>query len=173
MRIELPATGCQPDLDGQPGQTRPGAPSGGRKGTQTAQRPFDVKRHIVIETCPTQPLADGDGGILEGVFGFAGVASILENGDEIGVDLIHMAAGTAFELHTHPGAHILVVREGRGSITIDGVDYKMRPGDTVYVPAQYPHGVRAGLTTNVSFLAFGVPHMPLSSPERMTLVKPQ
>jgi quercetin dioxygenase-like cupin family protein len=138
------------------------------------QRPFDAERHIVnLENCPKEPVTDGDGGILEGIFGFAGVASVLENGHAIGVDIINMAAGSAFPLHTHPGAHILVIREGRGSISVDGVDYHLGSGDTIFVPAQYPHGVSAGLTAGVSFLAFGVPHMPLSHPKRMTLVEPQ
>jgi quercetin dioxygenase-like cupin family protein len=81
-----------------------------------------------------------------------------------------MAAGTAFELHTHPGAHILVIRDGRGSIAIDGVTYDLSEDDSIYVPADYAHGVSAGANSGMTFLAFGVPHLPIDAPDRMTLV---
>jgi quercetin dioxygenase-like cupin family protein len=133
--------------------------------------PFDPKQHIVnLRDCPHEVVSDGAGSVLRGVYGLSGAGATLDNGDAIGVDSITMAAGTAFELHTHPGAHILVVQEGKGCITVDGVDYVISEGDTIYVPARYPHGVSASIDCGVSFHAFGVPHMPVSSPDRMTLV---
>lgn len=136
------------------------------------QAAFDPQQHIVnLRDCPQEEVSDGAGGVLQGVFGLSGAVAFLDNGDAIGLDSITMAAGSAFELHTHPGAHILVVQEGKGSITIDGVDYVVVDGDSIYVPAKYPHGVSAAIDRGISFLAFGVPHMPVSAPDRMTLVE--
>jgi quercetin dioxygenase-like cupin family protein len=122
-------------------------------------------------------LVNPDGIALDGIAGVAGAAEALElgmeSGTQIGVDRIVMVAGAEFELHTHPGAHILYVLRSRGFIHVDGIDYEMSAGDSVYVPANYPHGVRTDRTAEESLelLAFGVPHLPLTSTSRMTLVE--
>jgi quercetin dioxygenase-like cupin family protein len=66
----------------------------------------------------------------------------------------------------------LYVLASRGFIHIDGTDYLMTQGDSVYVPANYPHGVKTDPTVEqpLEILAFGVPHAPLDSRHRMTLV---
>jgi quercetin dioxygenase-like cupin family protein len=130
-------------------------------------------RIVNLDASPREDLSDGAGGRLDGVFGHAGVRDFLAGGDPIGVDKLVMQAGTAFGLHTHPGAHVLVVVEGRGVISFEGAEYEMRAGDTVFVPATYAHAVGAAKDSGVSLLAFGVPHMPLSSDHRMTLVEEQ
>lgn len=133
---------------------------------------FDPERHIVnLGGVIADPVSDGAGGTFHDIRGRAGANGNTERGDAVGVDLIQMAAGSAFELHTHPGAHILVIREGKGSILIDGASYSLSEGDSIYVPASYIHGVRAGATTGMTFLAFGVPHLPINAPDRMTLVE--
>ncbi len=135
---------------------------------------FNPLLHIVnLEGKLADGVNDGTGGVFSDIRGRSGVRAAMPNGVAIGVDLIEMAAGTAFEPHTHSGAHVLVVREGRGSIAIDGIDYPLREGDSVYVPADYAHGVSAGSDSGMLFIAFGVPHLPISSPDRMTLVKPE
>ena len=93
-------------------------------------------------------------------------------GMRIGVDRIVLQPGSEFELHTHPGDHILYVLSSRGIIHVDGTDFVMRAGDTVYVPANYAHGVRTepSVSDPLEILAFGVPHTPLDSPRRMTVV---
>lgn len=136
---------------------------------------FDPDKHILnIFTEPEVKMLSSDGSVLMGILGVAGASEVIESGVEIGADRIIMQPGAAFELHTHPGAHILYVLESRGFIHIDGVDYEMTKGDTVYVPANYAHGVKTNRQVAEPFqlLAFGVPHMPVTSTERMTLVSP-
>lgn len=136
------------------------------------QEHFDPDLHIASLSGPIDgDISDGTGGMFRDIHGLAGVSATMLNGERIGVDLIKMAAGTAFELHTHPGAHVLVVREGTGWISIDRVTYRLYADDSIYVPAHYAHGVSAALDSGICFLAFGVPHMPISSQQRMTLVQ--
>lgn len=135
---------------------------------------FDPNKHIQnIAKEPDAKLLSSDGSVLSGIMGVAGAAEIIENDWEIGVDRLKMESGSAFELHTHPGAHILYVLKSRGFIHIDGVDYELGQGDTVYVPADYAHGIKTNTNVRTPFelLAFGVPHMPISSQNRMTLVE--
>ncbi|MEU9123221.1 cupin domain-containing protein [Streptomyces sp. NPDC048506] len=136
---------------------------------------FDPDRHIRnIYREPTVALLSPYGEVLRGIRGTPGVTEELPAAPEIGVDRIVMQPGSAFELHTHPGAHILYVLRARGFIHVDGTDYEMAEGDTVYVPAHYPHGVRTHPEAEapVEFLSFGIPHMPLDSPRRMSFVSP-
>lgn len=134
---------------------------------------FTPDEHIVnVFTGPEAKMFASDDSPLEGILGVAGASAVIETGQKIGADRIIMESGTRFELHTHPGAHILYVMASRGYIHIDGVDYEMAEGDTVYVPAKYPHGVKTNTSVSapLEILAFGVPHMPVSSTKRMTLV---
>ncbi|ARF53272.1 cupin domain-containing protein [Streptomyces gilvosporeus] len=136
---------------------------------------FDPERHIRnIYREPAVALLSPHGEVLRGISGTSGASEEFPAAQEIGVDRIVMQPGSAFELHTHPGAHILYVLRARGLIHVDGTDYEMTEGDTVYVPAHYAHGVRTHPDAEgpVEFLAFGIPHMPLDSPHRMSLVAP-
>ncbi|MCC3769584.1 cupin domain-containing protein [Streptomyces sp. UNOC14_S4] len=136
---------------------------------------FDPEKHIRhLGAEPVIGLLDPRGRVLPGISGTAGVAERIAAGAEIGIDRIMMKPGSAFALHTHPGAHILYVLRARGIIHVDGTDYAMAEGDTVYVPAHYAHGVRTlgDSRTPLEFLAFGVPHMPLDSSRRMSFVEP-
>ena|SRR5437899_9173886 len=134
---------------------------------------FFPERHIRnVLTEPEVKLLSSDGSILQGIMGVAGATEIIDSGSEIGADRIIMQPGARFELHTHPGAHILYVLKSRGFIHVDGVDHVMAAGDTVFVPANFAHGVKtdASVAEPLEILAFGVPHMPVDSQERMTLV---
>ena len=134
---------------------------------------FDADRHIrSVGRTPDAKLLAPDGSVLAGIMGVAGAAETIGSGMEIGVDRLRMESGSKFDLHIHPGAHILYVLKSRGFIHIDGVDYRIGEGDTVYVPADYPHGIKTDARVSAPFelLAFGAPHMPISSQQRMTLV---
>ncbi|MER7460026.1 cupin domain-containing protein [Micromonospora sp. NPDC126480] len=138
------------------------------------QAQFDPQRHIQnLSTGQERKLLSNDGSILDGILGVPGAAELIETGVEIGVDRIVMSPGAEFELHTHPGAHILYVLKSRGFIHVDGVDYDMVEGDSVYVPARFAHGVKTNRSVDEPFeiLAFGVPHMPIDSRDRMTVVR--
>lgn len=134
---------------------------------------FNPKKHIQnIYEGSLVDLLHSDGSVLPGIRGVAGAGAVSGPNMNIGADRIIMQPGSAFELHTHPGAHILYILQSRGFIHIDGEDYEMRAGDTVYVPAHYPHGVRTNKKVDepLELLAFGAPHTPIDSQSRMTVV---
>ncbi|MEO3890674.1 cupin domain-containing protein [Nonomuraea sp. B5E05] len=136
-------------------------------------REFEATQHIQnVFTGSEVKLLGSDGSVLPGILGVAGVSELLKPGVEIGVDRIIMQSGSEFALHTHPGAHILYVLRSHGFIHVDGVDYEMAQGDTVYVPARFAHGVKTNPKAREAFeiLAFGVPHMPIDSEHRMEFV---
>jgi quercetin dioxygenase-like cupin family protein len=141
---------------------------------ETAVRSFSSSEHIknVLDGQWTS-LYDEAGHELPGIRGRAGAYSMTFSGHEIGVDLIEMQPGSAFGLHVHPGDHILYVISGIGSVHVDGVDHRVKEGDTVYIPAEYPHGVKTveDSVLPVRFLAFGHPHKHLDATDRMRLVK--
>ncbi len=104
--------------------------------------------------------------------GRAGAYSVSLTGHEIGVDLIEMQPGSFFPLHVHAGDHILFVLKGTGCVSIDSVDHTVTEGDTIFIPAEYPHGVKTlpGYEFPFAFLAFGHPHKHLEATDRMQCV---
>lgn len=114
---------------------------------------------------------DDEGNRLPGIQGVGGSRARTEGGLAIGVDRIVMQPGSAFPLHTHEGDHLLAILSGKGSIHVDGVVYELTSGDSIYVPAEYPHGVGGPLDDEpFEILAFGIPHHPIDSHTRMRLV---
>jgi quercetin dioxygenase-like cupin family protein len=113
------------------------------------------------------------GETLPGIRGRAGAILQTEEGVEFGADLIEMQPGSAFALHTHPGNHILYIIKGSGMVHCDGVDYHVRKGDTIAIPAEYPHGVKTYTSAPgpLIFLAVGHPHKAIDSRDRMKLVE--
>jgi quercetin dioxygenase-like cupin family protein len=118
-------------------------------------------------------LLDERGRELPGIRGKAGVAGRSADGREFGADRIEMEPGTAFPLHTHEGDHILYVERGRGYVHVNGVDHRVGAGDTIFVPAHYPHGVQTDPACEEPFvfLAVGYPHRHVQARDRMTLVE--
>jgi quercetin dioxygenase-like cupin family protein len=137
-------------------------------------RDFDPHAHIrCIDKMPEARVRDGRGDWLEGVVGRSGVRADGHHGAPIGLDQIEMQPGTRFDMHDHAGDHILYVLEGDGGITINGITHHLSAGDSVFVPAEYPHGVTTieGAVKPFRFLAFGVPHKPLDDDHRMRLIE--
>jgi len=118
-------------------------------------------------------LFDEEGRKLEGIRGRAGAAAVTEAGIEFGADLIEMQPGSEFPLHTHAGDHLLYIIGGPGIVHVDGVDHRVVEGDTVYVPAEYPHAVRTIATSPRALvvLAVGHPHKHVSAHDRMHVVE--
>jgi glyoxylate utilization-related uncharacterized protein len=141
---------------------------------ESAARAFCASDHLknILEGQWTN-LFDEEGNVLPGIRGRAGACSMTFFGFEIGVDFIEMQPGAEFALHTHQGEHILFVVKGNGCVHIDGVDQRVKEGDTIFIPAEYPHGVKtvSDYEAPFQFLAFGCPHMSLDSTDRMHLVK--
>jgi quercetin dioxygenase-like cupin family protein len=114
---------------------------------------------------------DSDGRILEGIRGRMGAVGTGIHGMEIGVDLIEMQPGTAFPLHIHDGDHILYVESGEGTVHIDGKNRVIKKGDTIYIAAEYSHGIQGpekGKKKPLVIVAFGHPHTPVESKHRMS-----
>ena len=112
---------------------------------------------------------------LPDIYGRAGVACPTMEGVEIGADLIEMQPGSAFPLHIHPGQHILYIIRGEGIVHVDGVDHHIKEGDTIFIPAEYPHGVKTFETTTalpLTLLAIGYPHKDIEATDRMRIVDP-
>jgi quercetin dioxygenase-like cupin family protein len=138
-------------------------------------RAFDPNtHHRSIDKATIIRLRDGLGGYLAGITGRAGPSATGFSGLAIGLDEITMEPGTRFSLHEHEGDHILYVLEGRGAIAIGGSVYSLAAGDSVYVPAECPHGVTtvSEADERFRFLAFGLPHRPLDDDGRMQIVEP-
>lgn len=140
---------------------------------RTAARSFVSEMHIRnLMRGEWVSLFDESGKELPGIRGRIGVSALTAGHTEVGVDLIEMSPGSSFPLHTHDGDHILYIHSGTGSVHINGTDHPVGPGDSVFIPAEYPHGVRAShnSTEPLVFLAFGHPHKHLSATDRMHLV---
>lgn len=112
--------------------------------------------------------------MLPGIRGRSGVAGLppgLGIEGEMGIDLIEMEPGTSFPLHTHPGAHILFVLEGEGTVSIADKTYATKPGDCYFIPGDASHAVSA--SHRHTFLAIGFPHHALTDPQRMAVQEPR
>jgi quercetin dioxygenase-like cupin family protein len=117
-------------------------------------------------------MVDDSGNSLTGIRGRSGVAAPTVEGIEIGADVIEMLPGSAFPYHTHSGEHILYVIQGSGYVYIDGIDHSIKEGDTIFIAAEYPHGVKTDKIATSPFLllAFGYPHKHIGSLDRMRIV---
>ena len=97
---------------------------------------------------------------------------LLDNGI-MGTDLLHLAPGKSFELHTHPGHHLLYTVMGQGTVTFDGIVHKVTPGMLYLIPANVPHAVGADPDHFHVIMAIGAsPYKALDDPDRMALVVP-
>lgn len=94
----------------------------------------------------------------------------LHTNGNLGVDLLRVEPGDSFPIHTHPGDHLLLCVAGTGSISIGRKTYVVKPGDLYMVPGLIPHAVGAADDDFHVLAAFGSPHKPVASPDRMTLV---
>jgi mannose-6-phosphate isomerase-like protein (cupin superfamily) len=62
-----------------------------------------------------------------------------------------MAPGEWLGLHRHDPDETYYVIEGRGVVTLDGVNHDVRPGSAVFIPGGVEHGVRCGQGPNLRF----------------------
>ena len=116
---------------------------------------------------------DNHGNMLDGIVGVKAASGILDDGHEMGLDVVSMENGSEFPLHTHPGYHILYILKGPGIIHYDGTDYVVDSHSSIFVPAADPHGVKT-LSDNpdpLKFIAIGYPYKHVNSTERMELVE--
>ena len=110
--------------------------------TTGSRESIDPLVHIVnLERGSRLPCIDESGEVLAGIHGLEGVSGMLPDGTEVGIDSIEMESGASFAPHVHDGAHILVVTAGVGELVVGGQRYVLRPGDSVFVPADLPHAM--------------------------------
>jgi quercetin dioxygenase-like cupin family protein len=135
-------------------------------------RRFDPNKHIqsLLGRDPVE-MYDDNHQRLSDIRGVGGAGGVTADGVALGVDRIIMWPGSAFPLHTHEGHHLLYVLSGAGGLHVDGIDYVLTSGDSIYVPADYPHGVIGPQEgAPLIILAFGIPHHPIESSTRMRVV---
>lgn len=139
-----------------------------------AKRLFDPAEHLVqLKAGNFVPMYDELGKVLDGIRGKLGAVGLSAFGEELGLDYVEMEPGAAFPLHVHPGDHILYfVGEAEGLVHVDRQDIHVNPGSSLFIPADYPHGVKTFAASDrpLCFVAFGHPHKHVSSKHRMMLV---
>jgi mannose-6-phosphate isomerase-like protein (cupin superfamily) len=63
--------------------------------------------------------------------------------DTVGCEYVAMPPGQVLAPHIHSKAHsFILIIAGHGVVSIDGRDFDIGPGHTVYIPAGIAHGFR-------------------------------
>ena len=66
----------------------------------------------------------------------------LAQNDAVSLTLFSFSKGEEISTHTSHGDALVTCLEGVGRITVDGVDYMLREGEAILMPAEHPHAVR-------------------------------
>lgn len=85
-----------------------------------------------------------------------------------GADVIRFSPGEGVGLHTHVGAHILMVTKGKGILTYYEEKHPMYEGMVYLVPSNVPHAIDA--TTELVIISVGNDHQPADSVKRLEVV---
>lgn len=88
---------------------------------------------------------------------------------KFGADIIRFEAGKGVGLHTHVGAHILLVTKGKGTLTYHTEKHQMFEGMIYLVPSNVPHAIDA--ETELVLIAIGNDHQPADSESRLEVVQ--
>lgn len=72
-------------------------------------------------------------------------------GDRMMVALMHKAAGTGAEPHSHPNEQWIYVMEGTLEATVDGKTATVGAGSVIYVPSNVVHSTRVVGSRDVTF----------------------
>jgi quercetin dioxygenase-like cupin family protein len=98
-----------------------------------------------------------------------GTGTPLISCEGFGADLIRFEANKGVDTHTHEGDHILFVLSGTGIVEYFDEKHQLYPGMAYYVQGNAPHAIRAH--TNLVLIAVGNKHRPLSSEDRLKIVR--
>ena len=66
---------------------------------------------------------------------------ILAYGDDLMCVENHFAVGAEGKLHSHPHTQISYIVSGVFDFTVDGETRTVKPGDSLFVPGDVPHGL--------------------------------
>ena len=69
------------------------------------------------------------------------VSRTLAQNDALSVTLFSFDRGEEISTHESSGDAFVTCLDGVGRITIDGVNYELREGDSIVMPARHPHAV--------------------------------
>ena len=69
------------------------------------------------------------------------VSRTLAQSEALGVTLFSFDKGEEISTHESGGDAFVTCLDGVGRITIDGVNYELREGDSIVMPARHPHAV--------------------------------
>jgi uncharacterized cupin superfamily protein len=99
---------------------------------KSEKRPVDEPRRVVVR----------HGGQIEAHGGIQ-VEKLLDNIDAgratIGFAIYAAGSSTGAEAVTKPGMEFLMLLEGSIVAEVDGTDYAMNPGDSIWFPTTMPH----------------------------------
>lgn len=68
--------------------------------------------------------------------------TLVQNG-AVGITLFAFSKGEGISSHESTGDAMVYCLYGKGLITIDGVEYTIKDGETIIMPAGHPHAVYA------------------------------
>lgn len=88
---------------------------------------------------------------------------------KFGADLVRFEANKGVGLHTHVGAHILLVTKGKGILTYEDKKFPMFEGMIYLIPSNTPHAISA--ETELVLVAIGNDHQPAESDSRLEIVQ--
>ena len=69
------------------------------------------------------------------------VSRTLAQNEALSVTLFSFDKGEEISTHESGGDAFVTCLDGVGRITIDGVNYELRKGDSIVMPARHPHAV--------------------------------
>ena len=69
------------------------------------------------------------------------VSRTLAQNEALSVTLFSFDKGEEISTHESGGYAFVTCLDGVGRITIDGVNYELREGDSIVMPARHPHAV--------------------------------
>lgn len=69
------------------------------------------------------------------------VSRTLAQNEALSVTLLSFDKGEEISTHESGGDAFVTCLDGVGRITIDGVNYELREGDSIVMPARHPHAV--------------------------------
>lgn len=70
------------------------------------------------------------------------VSKTLAQNDAVSVTLFAFDKDEEISTHESGGDAFVTCLDGVGEITIDGVNYELREGESIVMPAKHPHAVR-------------------------------
>ena len=69
------------------------------------------------------------------------VSRTLAQNEHVSLTLFSFDKGEEISTHESGGDAMVTCLDGVGRITIDGVNYELREGDSIVMPARHPHAV--------------------------------